>query len=471
MSTPTGATHGPGRLENLVSTWNSDGSRRWLRPRLAPGRFLNYRRIVGWTLILFFFAAPLIPINGKPMLLFDVAARRFHMFGATFHPTDSVLLMLLMLSIFLGIFWITAVLGRVWCGWGCPQTVYMEFVFRPIERFFEGGPTAQRELDRKGGLPLRRVAKYLTFGLVGFVLANQFLAYFVGWSDLIVWITEPPWEHLGGFSLVMVTTGLVVFDFAYFREQMCTVVCPYARLQSVLLDGDSLVVGYDQLRGEPRGKPKSRTAEGKATGDCIDCKACVQVCPTGIDIRDGLQLECINCTQCIDACDSIMKKVGKPTGLVRLSSTRNLREGTPRRLLRPRVLAYPVAIAALLGAMVLTLHSRSDVDVTVLRQLNAPFVVESAERVRNQLRVKLVNRDREAQKFHVSVEGVDADVLVPVNPVTVPPDGQTTTPIFVTAPASVIDGSCSVTLKVTDETGKSYTEEFELLGPTEEVRP
>ena len=458
----------PGKV---LTTLNEDGRRIWMRPRRYEGRYLNRRRVVGYALILAFLILPFVQVGGHPAILLDVAARRFHLFGFTFHPTDSALLMLLMLSIFLGIFWLTALLGRVWCGWGCPQTVYMELIFRPIENFFEGGPGRQRLLDaQRGWLPPRpRLLKYAVFLGIAFILGNQFLSYFVGWEKLASWMTASPFEQPGGFLVMSVTTGLVFFDFAYFREQMCTVVCPYARLQSALLDRHSLIVGYDAHRGDPRRRVRSRRP-GDGSGDCIDCGACVATCPTGIDIREGLQLECIACTQCIDACDHVMDRVGKPRGLIRLSSQHALEtRGRARtRLVRPRILVYPAIIGVLLSLMGFVLAHRGNADVTVLRQLNAPYVVTEDGSVRNQLRVKVVNRADGPRTYRMSLEGVDdAQILAPQFPLTVKKGDHMTTPVFVTLPGLAFEGGhIQVHVRIQDDAGFQTEIPFLLLGPS-----
>ena len=450
---------------NVLTTLRDDGSRIWMRPKLSEGRFLNRRQVVGYALIILFLVLPFVYVGGHPALLFDVLARRFYFFGTVLHPTDSVLLMFTMLSIFLGIFWITALFGRVWCGWGCPQTVYMELLFRPLERLIEGDIGKQRQLDkvRWSG---RRWLKYAVFMLVAFILGNQFLSYFVGWERLAVWVTEPPWEHMGGFSVVAVTTGLVFFDFAYFREQMCTVICPYARLQSALLDRQSLIVGYDKLRGEARRRVKQRK-EGDDSGDCIDCRACVITCPTGIDIRDGLQLECISCTQCIDACDRIMDRVGKPRGLIRLSSQHHLETRKPTRVVRPRVIIYPAIIAVLLGLLVYLVTNKAPADVTILRQLNAPFVLLDDGMVRNQLRIKVVNRTEEAHTYKLTIPEIAPNsILAPQFPLTVRAGDNVTTPVFVTVPRDrFAGGSLRVQVTVSDEAGFETALPYMLLGP------
>ncbi|MCA9240682.1 MAG: 4Fe-4S binding protein, partial [Planctomycetales bacterium] len=272
--------------ERVLSTLEHDGSRRWLFPRLSQGRFWHRRRLVAYLLIATYALLPFIKIGGKPAILLDIANRQFTFFGFTFLPTDTLLLAIFVVALFLTIFFATAVAGRVWCGWACPQTVYMEYVFRPIERLFTGR-------KGKGGAPDKNVAgvwkgvMYVVYFLVCLHLANVFLSYFVGVEKLHRWIwTSYPWEHPGPFVLVMFITGLMMFDFCYWREQLCIIGCPYGRFQSVMLDKSSCIIGYDEQRGEPRGRGRDRATQG--LGDCVACNMCVQVCPTGIDIRDGL---------------------------------------------------------------------------------------------------------------------------------------------------------------------------------------
>lgn len=450
--------------ERVLPTLNSDGTRNRIRPRLYPGRLFRARRIVAWLLMALFVALPLLRVAGKPAILLDVVNRRFVLFGRTFLATDGVLLMLLLLAIFVGVVLVTALVGRAWCGWACPQTVYMEFLFRPLERLFEGPREAQLRLDRQGG-GVRRAAKNLTYLVLAFLLANVFLAYFVSTAALRHWVVEAPSSHLGGFTVVLVTTGLVFFNFAYFREQMCTVACPYARLQSVLLDPKSLLIGYDVRRGEPRSKGK---AKAPGHGDCIDCQACVTACPTGIDIRQGLQLECIACGQCADACDSIMDRIHKPRGLIRYSSQRALEDGAPPSFIRPRIAIYAAVLLLLLAALSFAASDPRTADVTVLRGLGAPFS-RSGQQVANQLRLKVQNRSDSAQSFRVEVLDMPrARVIGPELPLRVAAGEQGSVSFFVTAPSSEVPGQKRIRLRVTDGQTEQLVD-YTLLGPQGDV--
>jgi cytochrome c oxidase accessory protein FixG len=446
--------------ERVLPTLNQDGSRRLIRPRTYLGRYYWRRLVTAWVLIVLFCGLPFLRVAGKPAVLLDISARQFTFFGRTFLATDGALLMLLMLSIFVAIFLITAVLGRAWCGWACPQTVYMEFLFRPLEHLIEGGRAGVLKRDRKK-FSGRRAIKNVVIALLAIALGNVLLSYFVGTDTLALWMVRSPLAHPTGFMVTGVTAALVTFDFAFFREQMCTVLCPYARLQSALLDKDSLVVGYDKKRGEMRRKRALR--KGAPQGDCVDCGACQIACPTGIDIRDGLQLECIACAQCVDACDTIMARQGKPLGLIRYASQSEL-AGQPRKLWRPRTFIYPALLTVLLIGLFLSVRSQGSMDLTVLRGIGDPFVVDQ-DGIRNQLRIRVRNRSDEEQSCVVSLTQDDLTLIAPQNPFRVEPEALVTTPAFVVAPGKTLPGGeLPIVVKVRcGELERSAP--YKLLGP------
>ncbi len=458
-------SNAPEAQEQILSTMNRDGSRRRIRPKLSKGRYYRGRFLTAWGLILGFCLIPILKFNGKPLMLFDITRREFTLFGSTFLPTDSFLLMLLLFSIFVGIFLVTAIWGRVWCGWGCPQTVYMEFVYRPLEVFIEGGRNQQIKTD-KTGISGRRLIKHVVFFIVSAFLANTFLAYFVGWDRLLSWMTSPPTQHPLAFGVMIGTTLLMFGDFGWFREQTCILACPYGRFQSVLLDQQSLIVGYDEARGEPR--QPWRKKEERTGGDCIDCGRCVTTCPTGIDIREGgLQMECVACTQCIDACDAIMDKIGKPRGLVRYTSQAELESGK-RKVLRPRLVVYSAMLLVMFSALGFSLVGKSTADVTILRGLGAPFSVLPSGEVSNQIRIKIANRSDEDRSY--AFELVDAEgltLVAPENPLIVAAgDSQMTGAFITTQPSSFVDGVIEITLRVTDGVDYDELRPYRILGPS-----
>ncbi len=468
--------------EHVLSTLEKDGSRRWLYPKLSKGVFLLWRRIVAWALIAIFTVLPFIKINGQPAILLDILRREFHLFGMTFLPTDTFLLALLMLTVFLSIFLITALLGRVWCGWACPQTVYFEFVFRPIERFFDGRAG-------RGGKPAkppaawRTAAKYAVFLAVCLHLTHVFLAYFVGVEQLFRWSLGSPLNHPTAFVFILVVTAALMFHVCVFREQLCIVACPYGRLQSVLLDESSMIISYDTKRGEARGKLGKQKREAFAEknkpeaertigldilqqhGDCIDCGECVTTCPTGIDIRNGLQLECIGCAQCIDACDAIMDRVGRPHGLIRYTSEEALKGGGTR-LLRPRIVIYPLLVSVVFGLFLFVLMNRSLADVTPMRGMGRPFIVLDSGDVQNQMRLKIVNRDRVAHAYTLTVEPAGVTAAVHGGAFELSPGEAKTAAVDLSAPFDLFDrGRLDVRLKVSDGTHVVAEETFQMKGP------
>jgi cytochrome c oxidase accessory protein FixG len=464
--------HPEGRV---LSTMEQDGSRRWLTPRLSKGRFWSRRRAVAYALVALFTALPYVRINHKPAILLDLATRHFTLLGYTFLPTDTALLALLLVSFILSIFFVTALLGRVWCGWGCPQTVYMEFLFRPIERLCTGRTGTGGK--PRANVPAWRLAlMYLLFTLASLFLANTFLSYFVGVEQLRHWVTRSPIHHPASFLIVLATTAAILLDFAFFREQICLIACPYGRLQSVLMDRQSLIISYDPNRGEPRGPMKKRVSLPQAppsypkpapsTGDCIDCEMCVSVCPTGIDIRDGLQFECIGCAQCIDACDAVMTKVNRPLGLIRYSSQAAM-AGQPTKILRPRVLIYSLVVIALLSLLSFLLATKPPVDVTLLRGLGRPFLVTDAGQVENPMRVKLTNRTDQPLTLRFSTPAHPSVRVQPTqDSVTLAPGQVWTEPVQLFAPTSLFTfGTADITLRVSDNAGVNIDTPCRLIGP------
>ncbi len=467
----------------------ADGQRLWLRPRLSKGRFLTARRGVAYFLIALFFGLPWITLNGHPAVLLDIIHRRFYIGGYTFLPTDTFLLAIFLLTFFVSIFLFTALLGRLWCGWACPQTVYLEFIYRPLERLFErtigrGGP------PKESLAGWRKPTYFFAALLVTALPAHTFLAYFVGVDSLRHWITGNPFNHPTAFLVMAITTILMFFDFYWFREQLCLIACPYGRFQSVLLDKWSMIVSYDKRRGEPRGRMGARASQSDKSialpllaadtspltpdpstsvlGDCIDCHLCVTTCPTGIDIRDGLQMECVNCTQCINACDVVMDKINRPRGLIRYSSQARINGENSRRL-RPRVILYPVILLILITVFVVVFSNKGTADVTLLRNLGNPFVTLPNGDIANALRIKIQNRTESPQAYHLEIIGLpEARLRVDQNPMPVAPDKNEVQGFIVELPPHAFRGAAGMlefTLRVRDDAGFTQDLAGRLLGP------
>jgi cytochrome c oxidase accessory protein FixG len=355
-------------FRDTIATVDKEGKRIWIYPKKPKGYYHNLRIFVTVVLLSILFAGPFIKINGQPLLLVNIFERKFVVFGATFWPQDFFLLALTLVTFFVFIILFTVSFGRIWCGWACPQTLFMEMVFRKIEYWIEGDANQQRRLDQQewnSEKIIKKTGKQLIFLFISLLIAHTVMAYLVGIEQTIKIVSQPPTAHLSGFIGLMAFTGIFYFVFAKFREQACTVVCPYGRLQGVLLVKDSIAVMYDWLRGEPRGKISKHKSE-EVKGDCIDCKLCVHVCPTGIDIRNGTQLECVNCTACMDVCDDVMVKVGRPEGLIRYASHNMIAEGK-KKIFTTRVMGYSVVLFVLLSALSYFIFSRADVEATILR--------------------------------------------------------------------------------------------------------
>lgn len=457
----------------VLPTLEADGSRRWLTPRLSKGTFWNARRWVAYFLIAIFTIVPFIKVYGKPAILIDLPRRQLTLLGYTFLPTDTILLALLLVTWILSIFLVTAMLGRVWCGWACPQTVYMEFLYRPIERLCLGR-------KGQGGKPKadtamwRYAIMYLLFLAASLFVAHTALSYFVGVEELRRWMTHSPAEHPSSFVIIVLVTGLMMFDFVYFREQTCLIACPYGRFQSVLHDRNTMTVRYDKTRGEPRGRATKATRSlpviadpaARAQGDCVDCDMCVQVCPTGIDIRDGMQFECIACTQCIDACDTVMTKLKRPTGLIRYVSESVL-GGAPKKFIRPRVIIYLLGVTALFTLLVFLTVTKPPIDVLLLRNGGMPFMIALDGRAENTIRLKLTNRSDVPQTIYVTTEGVDGvEIIEGKDPIKLQPGEMSTTPMHLRADRSIFQrGKRDIQLKIYSEAGWSRVKPFELFGP------
>jgi cytochrome c oxidase accessory protein FixG len=466
--------------DQVLTTLRKDGSRQWMRPRVSKGRFLMRRRVVAYFLMTLFFVLPFLTINGKPAILLDIGARRFTILGYTFLPTDTLLLALFMLFVFVSIFLFTAVFGRLWCGWACPQTVYMEFLYRPLERLFEG--TFGRGGEARSKSAARKVGYFFAALAVTAIPAHTFLAYFVGVDQLSQWVRGSPLEHPTAFLVMSVTTVLMFFDFYYFREQLCVIACPYGRFQSVLLDRVSLIVSYDKRRGEPRGKkraatlslpiaekggtPDSELTTQHSAGDCVDCRMCVTTCPTGIDIRDGLQMECVNCTQCIDACDAVMDRIGSPRGLIRYSSQGSI-EGEKVRRFRFRVVFYPLILAILATVWIVVFVHKGAADITVLRTKSVPFATLPSGNIANPFRLKIMNRTDAEVRYTFELGDISGgSIIAEENPLAVAAGQSKTIGFTIEAPANVFSfGMCDAHLHVTDGKAFSVSVPVRLIGP------
>lgn len=385
-------------FRDSIGTINEEGKRAWVYPKKPSGRYYDYRKWVSYFLLLFLLLSPFIKIHGNQFLMFNVLERRFNIFGFPFWPQDFHLVVISMIAgvVFVALF--TVAYGRIFCGWMCPQTIFMEMVFRRIEYWIDGDRGAQMRLDRQpwnAEKIRKRMLKWFVFFVISFLVANVFLAYLIGSDRLLGYITEGPANHIGTLIPLLIFTGVFYFVFAWFREQVCIIACPYGRLQGVLLDNKSIVVAYDHKRGEAEeGRKKFRKNEDRAAlgyGDCIDCGQCVHVCPTGIDIRNGTQLECVNCTACIDECDTIMEKVNLPKGLIRYASEDNI-EKKSKFVFTPRLKGYTAVLTVLVGLLIGMLFLRNDVEATVLRLPGQLYQRKENNIISNVYTYKLVNK-------------------------------------------------------------------------------
>lgn len=428
------------------------GGRRYVYPADVHGRFTRWRPRVFAILLLIYLALPWISVGGHPAVFINLAERRFFLFGKVFNAQDFFYLFFVLSGIGFTLIVLAALLGRIWCGWACPQTVLLEGIYRRIERLIEG-PASRRQALAAAPWTLdklwRKSLKHALYLVVSFVLAHLFLAYFLSLPELFRMMRDNPLRNWTAFLWGIGLTVILYLNFFWFREQFCLIVCPYGRLQSVMQDRDTVVIGYDRRRGEPRGK-----VDTEGAGDCVDCKRCVVVCPTAIDIRNGLQMECIGCAGCIDACDEIMGRLGRPKGLIRYDSERAL-DGEPRRFLRPRVFAY--AALGLLGAIALggAWASYQPFEANLVRGRGAPYVIDGGT-VRNHVLLHLINKRAMPATLHVEavLEAGEAEpfqILIPQPRLQLAPHESRAIPVVVSAPVAGFRPGRKATLRIVEE--------------------
>jgi cytochrome c oxidase accessory protein FixG len=394
-------------FRDTLATVDEKGKRVWIFPKKPSGSFHNWRILVTTILLILFFAGPFITLNGRPFMLFNIFERKFIILGQVFWPQDFFLLALTLITLFVFVILFTVAFGRIWCGWACPQTLFMEMVFRKIEYWIEGDANEQRRLKKAPwdtNKIIKKGGKQLIFILISIIISHTTMAYLIGIEEVKTIVTQSPAEHLAGFIGLIAFTAIFYGVFAWFREQACIAVCPYGRLQGVLLVKDSLVVAYDWLRGEPRGKLKKHQATiTEKQGDCIDCKLCVHVCPTGIDIRNGTQLECVNCTACIDVCDDVMTKIHKPKGLIRYSSYNAIKDGV-QKVFTPRIAGYTVVLIALMSLLTYFITTRADIETTVLKVPGTLYTKTDDGQITNLYSIEFVNKTFDDINLDVKIE-------------------------------------------------------------------
>lgn len=447
----------------ILGSMRVDGSRLMVHPADVRGRWINRRRWVFALLVAFYVVAPLVPVGGHPSILLDFSHRQFFLLGHTFNAQDFWMVVLVVLSFAFGLLLLTAWRGRLWCGWGCPQTVFLEGVYRPIERFFDGPRERRLRLRQQPFSPgrlARALGKHLSFLAVSLAIAHAATAIFVSPAELLAMVRDGPARHWVAFFLTIGFATILEFNFAWFREQFCVVVCPYGRMQSLLHDRDSITVTYDERRGEPRGRiKKDVAATATPLGDCVDCRRCVVVCPTAIDIRDGLQMECLACLQCVDACDEVMDKIGRPRGLIRLMSSQQ-QKGLARRVWRPRLAIYGGALLVVTAALSTALATRTPFESNVLRPSGGnPFVVDGDE-VRNAFEVHLVNKNPSPATFQIEVLApVEAKIDLSSAFVTVASFADVHLPVSVTIEREDLGSPVTLTVRIHDQLSGAVREQ------------
>jgi cytochrome c oxidase accessory protein FixG len=399
------------KYRDSISLIDKGGDRNWVYPKKPKGPLYQGRTWFSYTLMVLLFAGPFLKLNGHPVLLLNVLERKFIILGIPFWPQDLPLFALLMLTFVVFIIVFTVVFGRVWCGWACPQTIFMEMLFRKIEYWIEGDFNAQRKLDDQPWNTqkiIKKTAKHVLFFALAVLIANTFLSYLIGIDEVEKLILDGPMQHLGKFFALIIFSTVFYAVFAKFREIVCIVVCPYGRLQGLMLDKNSIVVAYDFLRGEPRGFRKKGVEQN--LGDCVDCKRCVQVCPTGIDIRNGTQLECINCTACIDECNDVMQKINQPKGLIRYASQAEVASGVKKRITL-RSGAYITILVVLMSVLTYLLATRQPIESTILRTPGMLHQVQDDGHISNMYNFEVVNKTFQNQNIEVKASTPEGVVL------------------------------------------------------------
>ena len=450
-----------------LSTIHADGSRKFVHPSDVQGPFTRWRRVAALVLLVIYIALPWIPVNGFPAVFLDVQERRFHFFGLILATQDLWIGFFLVTGLAFSLFYITSLFGRVWCGWTCPYTVFMEQLYRRVERWIDGDGTARRQLEDApwtASKIIKRVVKHTLFIVISAAIAHIFLSYFVSIRALYEMMHESPAHHAKAFGVVAFLTGALYFSFSWFREQFCIILCPYGRLQSALTDDNSVVIGYDKKRGEPRGKG---TLE-KPAGDCVDCRRCVQVCPTGIDIRNGMQLECIGCAACVDACDDIMHKLKRPPGLVRYDSYKGLNSGKTK-FIRPRTIFYTFILLVWASGFAAAVSRISPLRASVVRMGGASFYVDNGV-IRNQFQLRIINKRNATSTYKMELVGdvpksltvIGMDQTIELGPME---EDQKT--LVLTLPRADYQKRYKFTVKVVDTVRGDFSETrvMEYLGP------
>lgn len=421
-----------------LATVTEEGKRIWIYPKKPSGNFHKYRVIVAILLLVVLFFVPLIKVNGHPLMLLDILGRKFILFGISFGPHDFHLFALTIIGFIISIFLFTVVYGRIFCGWICPQTIFMEMVFRKVEYLIEGDANKQKALNNQpwnGEKIFKKTFKQIIFFLLAFLIANALLAWVIGIDSLVELVSKPISDVFGRFVAMMLFTGATYFMGAYFREQVCTMICPYGRLQGVMLDPNSIVIHYDYKRGEPRGKIKKN--EEQNLGDCVDCHLCVDVCPTGIDIRNGTQLECINCTACIDACNDVMLKVKRPAGLIRYASKNEIETGT-RKIFTPKAIGYTVVLFILFSLIGFLLSTRSDFELSIVRTAGLMAQEQPGDKLSNLYDVKIINKTFNTLPATLELRNMEGEVKLVAGDLNTEPQGISEGKVFVIIPKDKI---------------------------------